>query len=327
MNFDFYNDPVIVRKGSYVKVASPLGHGHDQTSTLTQGRGKSTALVSVGGPPVVHPNKNFVFDLDETIGSFTDLDILWRGLVVHGHMKDKNADTDHTFCQLLDLYPEFLRYGILTILEFLYFKKRRGECNHVYIYTNNQCPGDWTWRIITYLEKTGHMPGLVDQIICAFKIGGKIIEEKRTSQTKSFSDFVRCTLLPKNADICFIDNTYFPKMKHARVFYIQPKPYYHSLGLDEILDRFVRSPLGQDIVSGSGLSKDQWKQSMWDWSVSQGCSVEPRVKTTAERELDILVSQRLMYYLKDFFYMSMRKPKTRKIVGKFWRDRTKKNRG
>ena len=295
MNFDFHNDPVIVWKGSYIKNGS-----NDRLSA-----------------------KNFVFDFDETIGSFADLDILWRGLLARKYI----TDTETTFALVLDLYPEFLRYGILTILDFLYFKKRRGECNHVYVFTNNQCPGDWTWRIITYLEKTGHMPGLVDQIIRAFKIDGKIVEKRRTTQTKTFSDFVRCTLLPKNADICFIDNTYFPKMKHARVFYIQPKPYYHSLGLHEILDRLVRSPLGQQIVSVNNGTADQWKQSMWDWCISQGGSCEPRVKTVAEREVDILVSQRLMYYLKDFFYMSMRKPKTRKIVGKFWRDRTKKNRG
>lgn len=293
--FDKTDGLVTVRKGSYIKTTNP-----------------STTVHS----------KNFVFDLDETIGSFSELDILWRGLRTNGWIEDTLDD----FHRILDLYPEFLRYGILTILDFLYFKKQRGECQNVYIYTNNQCEGDWTWRIIMYLEKAGRMRGLVDQIIRAFTIDGKIVEEKRTMHTKSFSDFVRCTLLPKHADLCFVDNTYFSKMKHARVFYIQPKPYYHSLSWSDILGRLVGSTIGQEMISRSQLKEDQWKQSLLDWSMLHGASSSHRHKSAAEREMDILVSKKLMYYLKDFFYLSMRKPKTRKIMGKFWRDRTKKHR-
>ena len=61
-----------------------------------------------------------VFDLDETLGSFGDLYILWSG-VKHIH---KNFEQ---FDKLLDLYPEFFRYGIMTILEFLYEKKKTKE--------------------------------------------------------------------------------------------------------------------------------------------------------------------------------------------------------
>ena len=55
--------------------------------------------------------KVVVFDLDETLGSFADLYILWGGI------KQTWSDCD-TFYELLELYPEFLRYGILTILEY-----------------------------------------------------------------------------------------------------------------------------------------------------------------------------------------------------------------
>ena len=69
------------------------------------------------------------FDLDETLGSFTDLEILWSALQ---HFTQEY--TPINFNQLLDLYPEFLRYGIIHILEFLLQKKKMGQCKHIYIY-------------------------------------------------------------------------------------------------------------------------------------------------------------------------------------------------
>jgi hypothetical protein len=301
-------DPIIVRKGSYVKLAPPSP--------------KSIPTKSA---------KHFVFDLDETIGSFADVYILWLGLkeMYRLHGKDPSRfvqDEQSIFHGIMDLYPEFFRYGILTILEFLYYKKKRGLCERVYIYTNNQCEGLWAQMIITYLETVGNMHGLFDQIIRAFKIDGQIIEEKRTMQAKCLGDLVRCTLLPKNSDICFIDDTYFHKMKHNRVFYIQLKPYYHSLSLSEIIDRLMRSNLGQTMAKQSGLSLLAWEGDLFDWLVSRGSNPTGMIKTVAEQEMDIHVSQKLMYHMKEFFYLSMRKPKTRKILGSFLHNVSKKMR-
>ena len=66
---------------------------------------------------VAKPNKKkvIVFDLDETIGSFADLEILWNSL---GEL-DFFKQSQDSFNKLLDMYPEFLRYGILNILDFL----------------------------------------------------------------------------------------------------------------------------------------------------------------------------------------------------------------
>ena len=59
------------------------------------------------------PKKVVIFDLDETLGSFADLYILWGGI------KQVNPDCD-SIEEILDLFPEFLRFGILIILEYLY---------------------------------------------------------------------------------------------------------------------------------------------------------------------------------------------------------------
>ena len=109
---------------------------------------------------IVHPNsfvkqqyrtkkKYFVFDLDETIGSFGDLYILWKGM---SHLNKtgviKFEDSQYNFNEVLDIYPEFLRCGIMTILEFLFYKKLSGKCGGVYLYTNNQCDPPWIELII-----------------------------------------------------------------------------------------------------------------------------------------------------------------------------------
>ena len=135
--------------------------------------------------------KVIVFDLDETIGSFADLEILWSAL---GEL-DFFKQTQDTFNELLDLYPEFLRYGILNILDFLHYKKQKGHCYRLFIYTNNRFPKKWTSMCINYLEQKQRVHGLFDQLICAFKIDGVVIEPNRTTSVKTHSDFIRCSLL------------------------------------------------------------------------------------------------------------------------------------
>ena len=98
---------------------------------------------------VIHfstPKKVVVLDLDETLGSFADLYIIWCGI-------QHAWPSCNYFEELLETYPEFLRYGILTILEYLYQKKRKKECYKLFIYTNNQCSSSWVHMITNYLEK------------------------------------------------------------------------------------------------------------------------------------------------------------------------------
>ena len=64
--------------------------------------------------------KVLVFDLDETIGDFKDLELLWNTIQHYS----SNKNNFNLFKELLDLYPEFLRFGIISILEFLYQKKK-----------------------------------------------------------------------------------------------------------------------------------------------------------------------------------------------------------
>ena len=247
-------------------------------------------------------NKVVVFDLDETLGSFTDLDVLWNARLM-----------DHTqtnFNQLLDLYPEFLRTGILDIIEFLYHKKEAGVCYRLYIYTNNQRSKKWTYMIIRYIEDRLVTPGLFDQVIGAFKVNNMVMEPRRTSHEKSYSDLIKCSLIPSSSEICFIDDKYFKLMAKDRVYYIQPKSYHHSLTTRDIIDRFVNSDLPISRCS-------------WDELYSKFEYINETEKTDAEIELDRQVSKKILYHLQLFFHMTTFRMKTRKIqssaIGKFTR--------
>jgi hypothetical protein len=255
------------------------------------------------------------FDLDETLGSFADLEILWRTL--NSFQKNKPVN----FNDLLDLYPEFLRYGILLILEFIYNKKKKGLCEKVYIYTNNQCSPEWSKLIAKYFDyKVKTDSELFDKIICAFKIDNKIVEFKRTTNNKTHKDFINCTMLPQKTKICFIDNTYFYEMNNDRVYYIQPMSYIHQLSGTDIIDRFIYSDLckktfdmdNQYILSD--LLYIQFKK--------RGPMNIQENKMLFEQ--DIHVSQKLMYHIKEFFYLTQKKNRTKKIkypLGKFTRKR------
>jgi hypothetical protein len=68
--------------------------------------------------------KIVVFDLDETLGYFTELGIFWDCLKNYLKQEsNKTILTQSDFNDVLDLFPEFLRPNIINILTYL--KKRK----------------------------------------------------------------------------------------------------------------------------------------------------------------------------------------------------------
>lgn len=232
------------------------------------------------------------FDLDETLGSFADLDILWNTL--------KKLEIDVNFNELLDLYPEFLRYGILPIMEYLYQKKLTGQCSKIYIYTNNQCHISWSQTIAGYFDyKLKTQCPLFDKIINAFKVNNKQIELSRTTHEKTHIDFIKCTLLPKTTEICFIDNSEFDMMKTDRIYYIQPISYYHNLTVHSIVDRFICSPIGQSFSQHKHEITKQLERF--------------KMNRRANDKIDVFVAHKIMYHIKEFFYLTNKRNRTKKI--------------
>lgn len=272
---------------------------------------------------VIHfstPKKVVVLDLDETLGSFADLYIIWCGI-------QHAWPSCNYFEELLEAYPEFLRYGILTILEYLYQKKRKKECYKLFIYTNNQCSSSWVHMITNYLEKKviplekRHKHKLFDKIICAFKINNKTIEPGRTGHSKKIDDFLRCSLVSESADICFIDDAHYPAMKGAKVYYICPRPYVHALSTQTIITRLLSLKW---MKRGLLTTKHFWK----DWFYINNKKYVRHGKS--DIEMDLQISQKIIYHLQEFMMFGMSKQidsmkrKTKRVTSRQTLRKTKK---
>jgi len=231
--------------------------------------------------------KVVVFDLDETLGYFGQLGRFCN--LLDEYYKNPNKSYS-IFNGLMDLYPEFTRPNIINILKHLLQKKKENKCQAVMIYTNNTGERKWAEHIKGYFEYKLNSK-IFEQIIAAFKINGKIVEINRTSHEKSVDDFFRCTKLPSDIEICFIDDLFHPKMNNDNVYYIHVKEYKHLLPATEMLNRYLNSPLSSDIKN-----KDEFKQfTMFNLKYSV---VE---KDKHEHEIDIIVSKKMLEHIKEFF--------------------------
>jgi len=249
--------------------------------------------------------KVLVFDLDETIGSFHEAAILWKII---------ESELQMDFNTLMDLYPEFLRYGILQIIEFILNKKKTGKCDKLYLYTNNINSPVFPNLISEYLKyKLKSENNVFDKTINAFKVNNKIIENNRTTHKKTYNDFINCTILPENIKICFIDDKYYSKMENEKIYYIQPYPYYHNLTNKEIITRFSNSTFNSDENMNkinSILNIPHIDYTYEDYIIQD--------KNKENKK----IYKKIMYYVKEFFYLTNRNEKTKKIrvsLGKFTR--------
>jgi hypothetical protein len=255
--------------------------------------------------------KLVVFDLDETLGYFVEFGIFWDSLCLYLLKNNKEEPTQEEFNDILDLYPEFLRPNIINILKYLKEKKLKKICDKIMIYTNNQGPRKWVNHIISFFE-TKLDYKLFDQLIAAFKVNGKRIEMCRSSHDKSHKDLIRCTKIPVNAEICFLDDNYFPGMANKNIYYINIKPYLHDLQFEEIYKRFLNSKIGEKILQNNHDKTSQNEAfilfmnkniKMYNFQVIE--------KIPNENEIDKILTKKIMYHL-ELFFNKTNKNKTRK---------------
>jgi hypothetical protein len=253
--------------------------------------------------------KIVVFDLDETLGYFIEIGIFWELL------NKKYKLTQENFNELLDLYPEFLRPNIINILNFLKQKKESKCCNKMMIYTNNQGPEKWAHQIINYFESKVKYK-LFDQIISAFKINGKQIEICRTTHDKTHGDLIKCTKIPLNTEICFLDDNYYSEMVNENVYYINVKPYLYDLQFDEIILRFLNSELGKLLIKKD--EKDNFKNVFIN--EFNKYKFNYKNKNADDYDIDKILSRQILTHLHEFFN------KTNNNNNRTKNNRTKNNR-
>lgn len=246
-----------------------------------------------------------VFDLDETLGSFLELNVIFNTLEYV--LQDENI---LSISNILDLFPEFFRNNIFQILQYVYKKKKSGECDKVYIYTNNQAKSQTVSNIVDYITKkiVKTNEKLFDQIIYAFKINGQVVQVGRSSHSKTCDDLIRCTLLPKKTAICFLDDVCFDEMKKERIYYIQPKPYFHGLSSHDILNRLFNSKYEQLVKSYKKNIEDHY----FTRCIKSNCFYRTNTRNNKNILLNNNISKKMLYHIKDFFHILRKKNKTMK---------------
>ncbi len=248
--------------------------------------------------------KIVVFDLDETLGYFTELGIFWDSLEYYNRTKGNPSLSQSDFNNILDLYPEFLRPNIINILKYLKKKKESKCCNKIMIYTNNTGPKSWADFIIGYFENKTDCK-IIDQVIAAFKINGKNIEICRTTHNKTHEDLIRCTKIPPNTEICYLDDTFYPEMANDNIYYINIKPYYYDLQFEYMLDKFLESNICRQMVNNETEFKEIMLKhiKMYKYKCIN--------KDLDEYSIDTILGKQILNHLHEFFD-KQRKNKTLK---------------
>lgn len=246
--------------------------------------------------------KIVVFDLDETLGYFTEYGMFWDSLYHYFKTSCNKILTQEDFNIILDLYPEFLRPNIINVLKYLKQKKESNRCHKIMIYTNNNGPKEWCQKIINYFETKIDVK-LIDQIIAAFKVNGKQVEVLRTTHKKTHNDLIKCTKLPLHTEICFLDDMVHPDMVNEHIYYINVKPYFYDLSFEEMLKRFLETKLGKEYAVNDNFEKimlHHWKLYKYNYTK----------KDEKEYEVDKIVGKHIITHLQLFFNDKPKKNKT-----------------
>jgi hypothetical protein len=239
--------------------------------------------------------KIVVFDLDETMGYFTQFGIFWDSLSVY--LKEKNIKellTQQDFNDILDLFPEFLRPNIINILLYLKEKKSCKNCEKIMIYTNNNGSQKWIKHIVEYFENKINYK-LINQVISAFKINGEQVEICRTTHSKTHKDFIKCTKINPNTKICFLDDSIYPEMINKNIYYINIKPYYYNLNFDYMFQTLIDSVVGKKIINDTTLFTEFMRARIKIYNY------EYTNKSNHDYELDKRIGKHILTHLKLFF--------------------------
>ena len=262
-------------------------------------------------------SKIVVFDLDETLGYYSELGMIWDALTDFIKKKNIDINIDQTlFNSVLDLFPEFLRPNIMNILTYLKKKKQTKDCNKLMIYTNNQGPNEWAQYIQKYFETKINFT-LFDQIIKAFKINGKQVEVCRTSHMKNHNDLVRCTKIPEKTEICFLDDVFHPGMVNDRIYYINIKPYIYDLPFDVMINRILKS---QILAKIDNVNLEEFEVNILKYLKKFNYTYVE--KTKEAQDVDKILSKKILHHLHIFF----NKVTNKTITSKHKKNKVFKNR-
>jgi hypothetical protein len=278
--------------------------------------------------------KVVVFDVDETLGNFSQFSIFTH--VIEEYFNKPDITYRH-FNDLVDLYPEIIRPSMLRILEYIRKKKNSIPGSKVVIYTNNMGPDKWVAHIRQYFEYKlrasaaasetsgggglAIIPPLFDHTIGGFKPqnAGSVpvsVFPQRTTKEKTVNELIRCARLPSNSEICFLDDVYHPKMADERVYYIKLQAYHSYIPFHTFVARFVNSSLYREVFdkfaipsitpgTSSAAKKQILSIEIHNLFVKYANMADYDAKTHQRkmypREIDEIISKYILYHLQQFF--------------------------
>lgn len=236
--------------------------------------------------------KVVVFDLDETIGNFEQLGIIWDALETK---KIFQKFTKKDIFEILDLFPEIFRPNFFKIMKML--KTNRVKTA---IFTNNQGPPEWVQLFADYTSyKIGQLA--FNKIVRIWKIGNEVIEPCRTSHDKKYEDFLKCTGYSPSTKICFMDDRLHDGMKHDHVYYIYLRPYVYHYSFEEMIDRIVKSRIAKKLlVQYPQLSQKDARNSIRQDIQKSIVKYNFRTKKKEIDNTDTLISQELVRHIRHF---------------------------
>lgn len=255
-----------------------------------------------------------VFDLDETIGHFTQLYYVWDSLNKafrnNGCVLPNPSTTQELFNTLLELHNDYMRPLIFKIFNYLISQKQHHKDIYVMIYTNNNGAKQWTLMIRNYIHHTLKYE-LFDNVICAFKVDGKVIEPCRTTYNKTYSDLVRCASLPETAQIFFIDDQHHERMKHEKIYYIKIKPYVFEYDTKTIINKIessaaIKALFLKYLKPHPHISHQQHYKNAMTYFASLIAVVQDTRKIHSAtqphvKDVDKAVGKQILKHLKEFF--------------------------
>ena len=236
------------------------------------------------------------WDLDETLGCFVELGMLWDAL---GKYSSRRL-TDNDFFKLLDAYPIFLRPDIIRVLKLLKTKKKINKNLMIIVFTNNQGPESWAELIVKYFNHKLKYK-LFDTVIPAYKVDGIQVSKCRTGHEKKYDDLLSCLKLPKGTQVCFIDDQEHGKMMKDEVTYILLKQYDISMAFDRLLERLQDSGLAKLFGVDSAINIQKMKEFLEEYSLD--------VRSRSKRELDIdkIITKKLYNHIQTFLKDNLKK--------------------
>jgi hypothetical protein len=249
---------------------------------------------------MINNEKIVAFDMDETLGYFVEFAMFWE--MLKKYAKTKNMDVEKIFTQeyfnkTLDIFSEFIRPNVLNILKFVKMKKMSKKCHSVMIYTNNQGPKEWSYLITNYFHYKLNYK-LFDRVICAFKVNGKQIEFCRTTHDKTIKDFKRCSKLPDNVEICYLDDSYYPYMNSENVYYIKIKPYTHDLAFKQMIHRYMNNQISNMLLEKHDETSQFMDFMEENMNRYEFANIE---KNKHDRDIDSIVTKKILMHLQIFF--------------------------